>query len=104
MAVPFVQAIQIARAAGGLTSWAHPVPYHIDRYLETFIAAGLQGVEGLRPSLNSRDRNRFKKLARKHGLFLTGGSDFHGWAGEELGLYQLTTQQLGPFFDAIRAA
>lgn len=100
---PFVDAIRIARGFGGVTSWAHPPLPALRAYLPTFVAAGLQGVEGLRPMQSSSTRKAVRKLARKHGLFLTGGSDWHGWTDAELGLFSAQRSQLQGFLDALAA-
>ncbi len=101
---PMVDAIRLARACGGVTSWAHPSVHDAERHLATFVAAGLQGLEGPRPFLTSRDRSWFRRQARRHGLFLTGGSDWHGWHGDQVGLFHLETHQLTDFVDALLAA
>lgn len=102
---PFVTCIREARRCGGLTSWAHPPRAAVERYLPTFVEAGLQGLEGIRPRLKGRDRKFFKKVAKRHGLFLTGGSDWHGWRpSERLGLFQIQRTQIRPFLDALDAA
>ncbi len=74
----FVDAIARARDAGGLTSWAHPPLDDAKRLCGTFAAAGLQGLETARPGLGPQPRNALLRLACKHGLLATGGSDFHG--------------------------
>lgn len=99
--MPFVECIRVARSFGGLTSWAHPPRQAVDRYLETFVEAGLHGLEGLRPGLKRTDRNLYRKAARRHDLFLTGGSDWHGWRTQPLGLFRLRGQQLSAFLDAL---
>jgi hypothetical protein len=72
--------------------------------LRAFVAAGLQGIEGLRPCVDSRDRNFFRRMARRHGLFLTGGSDWHGWTDAGPGLFRLQASELRDFLDALLAA
>lgn len=99
-----VDAIRMARACGGITSWAHPSMADVEAYLPELVKAGLNGIEALRPALNSRDRARMRKLAGRHGIFLTGGSDWHGWTGERLGLFALSRQDIGDFVDALEAA
>ncbi|RME20709.1 MAG: hypothetical protein D6798_19840, partial [Deltaproteobacteria bacterium] len=76
--LPFLEAIDRARAAGGLTSWAHPPPEAAAALVGTFQAAGLQGLETARPGLGPVARNALLRLAHRHGLVATGGSDFHG--------------------------
>lgn len=104
VSLPFVDAIRIAREAGGVTSWAHPPVKALDAHLETFVAAGLQGLEGSRPLMKSSDRRKVKKLAKRHGLFLTGGSDWHGWVEGPLGLFHVDRQDLQGFLAALEAA
>lgn len=99
-----LDAIATARRFGGITSWAHPSIADAERHLPRLVAAGLQGIEGLRPHLNSRDRGRLRKLARRQGIFLTGGSDWHGWADERVGLFALTLDELGAFAEVLDAA
>ena len=100
----FVDAIGIAREHGGLTSWAHPNPNHAERHLETFAMAGLQGLEVLRPQMKKGQVNRLKNLAKKHKLFITGGSDWHGWNDPDLGQFSVEAQQIRGFLHALSAA
>jgi len=100
----FVDAIAIARAQGGLTSWAHPNPTQAERHLETFVEAGLQGLEVLRPQMKKSHTTRLKNLAKKHSLFITGGSDWHGWNDPDLGKFAVEAQQIRGFLQALTAA
>lgn len=101
--LPFTEAIALARSFGGVTSWAHPPRDAATRYLSTFVEAGLQGLEVLRPRINSADRKLLKKLAKRNGLFLTGGSDWHGWSGGEPGLFRVDAGQITGFVDTVAA-
>ena len=69
----------------------------VREYLDTFVAAGLQGLEAHRPRVSSADRRALKKLAKRNGLVLTGGSDWHGWNGHQLGLFHVTRYDLTDF-------
>ena len=103
--LPFVDAIRFARAQGGITSWAHPPAGSLDRCLPAFVAAGLHGLEALRPGVSSDQRSRYRSAARRHGLVLTGGSDWHGWTDErDLGLFRVEAREIAPFVDLLRAA
>jgi len=104
LSLPITKAIEVARAFGGITSWAHPRVASVKHHLSAFLDAGLQGIEGLRPMLTSRDRGFLRRTARRHGLFLTGGSDWHGWIDEDLGLFSLTGTEVGDFMDSLAAA
>jgi len=104
LSLPFTDAIRIARQTGGFTSWAHPPRPAVERHLEAFVAAGLQGLEGIRPMLNSRNRRFYRTTARRYGLYLTGGSDWHGWHDAAPGLFRVHAVEIGDFVDALRAA
>lgn len=102
---PFVEAIRTARAHGGVTSWAHPVVDHVRRYLPTFVAAGLQGLEVLRPRTRGSHRRALRRMARQHGLLITGGSDWHGWHDQgDLGLFSVRGHEIRAFLDALDQA
>jgi predicted metal-dependent phosphoesterase TrpH len=105
ISLSFVEAIRAARAAGGLTSWAHPSLMDAQTHAAAFVTAGLQGLEGVRPGLDRRTRNGLKTLADKHGLLLTGGSDWHGWGGDgELGTFAVTGERARDFVARLDAA
>ncbi|MDP2314148.1 MAG: hypothetical protein Q8P41_14695 [Pseudomonadota bacterium] len=99
--LPFVDAIRAARAAGGLTSWAHPSLVDAQAWTATFVAAGLQGLEGVRPHIDRRTRNGLKVLADQHGLLLTGGSDWHGWHESPLGTFAVTGERAREFIERL---
>jgi predicted metal-dependent phosphoesterase TrpH len=102
--VPFSECIRIARRFGGLVSWAHPPRQAIEAYLPALVQAGLHGLEGLRPGLRREDLRFYSATAKRHNLFLTGGSDWHGWAGAtSLGLFQVQPDQVRPFLQALAA-
>ncbi|HHO51527.1 MAG TPA: PHP domain-containing protein [Deltaproteobacteria bacterium] len=100
----FTEGIRLARSFGGITSWAHPPLPAVEAYLGTFAAAGLQGLEAIRPGMKSTDRRRLRRHARQHGLFLTGGSDWHGWSRHDLGLFQVQAHEIRGFVDVLSAA
>ena len=102
VAVPFTEAIAFSRQLGGITSWAHPPKDALEKYLGTFIKAGLQGIEILRPRISSRERYRLKQLAKRHDLFITGGSDWHGWQDPPLGTFNIRPSDVRPFLDALQ--
>ena len=105
LTLPFTEAIAAARRFGGLTSWAHPPIEAIDRYLPAFVAAGLQGVEALRPTVSGPHRRRLRAVARRNGLYLTGGSDWHGWGDpDDFGLFRVEAREIRDFVDALLAA
>lgn len=77
------QAVEIIKKAGGKAVLAHPLLYGLsDTELNDLIKDlknyGLDGIEAIY-SLHSPDEESYvKKLASKHNLLLSGGSDYHG--------------------------
>lgn len=100
-----VEALRVAHAYGGITSWAHPPISLLDETLPELVAHGLMGIEGLRPQLSSADRHKYKSAARRHGLLLTGGSDWHGWGDDgDLGLFRVEGREIAAFVERLNAA
>lgn len=98
VAVSFLEVLAAARAHGAFTSWAHPPVGLLERALPTFVAAGLQGLEGDRPELPAEDRRRIRRAAERFGLWTTAGSDWHGWTDDaDLGLFRVEAARLRPF-------
>jgi 3',5'-nucleoside bisphosphate phosphatase len=75
------EAIDVIHAAGGVAVWAHPF-WDLDDTsetlgtLETFIAAGLDGVECFYPSHTPEQTRALYDAA--NGRLTTGSADFHG--------------------------
>ncbi|MGI6307852.1 MAG: PHP domain-containing protein [Dethiobacteria bacterium] len=74
----FFQAIDLVRGAGGIPVLAHPGIYGEDRLIPGMVAEGLMGIEVFHPDHRSVDENNYLKIAQKHKLLVTGGSDYHG--------------------------
>ena len=104
MDLTFIEAIRVARKHGALTSWAHPPIDDARKHLSAFKEAGLHGIEVARPGLRASQRRSLRKLARKHGLFVTGGSDWHGWHPPALGTFSVEPQQVSGFLDTMSQA
>lgn len=76
-------AVAAIRQAGGIPIAAHPassgrgenVPEEI---LEAMIGAGLLAIEVDHREHGEAERTRLRQIARSHGLWTTGGSDYHG--------------------------
>jgi predicted metal-dependent phosphoesterase TrpH len=70
--------------AGGLAVLAHPpqLRYENDaqflRILRDLIHAGLDGIEAFHSDNDVRQTRLYMELAKRFGLGITGGSDFHG--------------------------
>jgi len=77
------EAVRLVRAAGGVPVLAHPGRTAGDALLEDLIAAGLEGIEAYYPTHGPELTRRWVEAAERHGLIVTGGSDFHGVAPDE---------------------
>ncbi|UIP59058.1 PHP domain-containing protein [Agromyces marinus] len=75
--------IRLIRAAGGVPVLAHPgtrgaeevIP---DSRLRRLVAGGLFGLEVDHPENTDAAKPRLREMARRHGLAITGSSDYHG--------------------------
>lgn len=90
------EAIQLVHASGGLPVLAHPYAYNrhgertaaldLKHWLPRLRESGLEGIEVYYPRYPRRANRQLLALAAKHGLLVTGGSDFHGgMLGHSLG-------------------
>ena len=78
-----VDGIKAIRSAGGLPVIAHPVFLRksydeMDKLLKELKEYGLAGIEAIYCENSKEDTGKFLRLAIKHELLVTGGSDFHG--------------------------
>lgn len=76
-------AVALIHEAGGLAVLAHPLLYHLGteelkKLLELLKGCGLNGLEAIYSMNEGRDERRMRELAAEYGLFVSGGSDFHG--------------------------
>jgi 3',5'-nucleoside bisphosphate phosphatase len=76
----FAESVDRIRKAGGIASLAHPVRVNGDvpALLPGLCAAGLNAIEAYHSDHGPADVALYLELARKYGLLVTGGSDFHG--------------------------
>ncbi|MCR4909648.1 MAG: PHP domain-containing protein [Lachnospiraceae bacterium] len=77
------EGIKLILSAGGIPVLAHPFQYAFGRErLERFVAelkeAGLIAIEAYYTTHSPSDTREILELAERYGLFISGGSDFHG--------------------------
>ena len=73
------EAVEIILRAGGLPVLAHPFTTKNTEALVTRLAQnGLAGIEAYSGKHTPEQVQRYHKLAEKHHLIVTGGSDYHG--------------------------
>lgn len=79
------EAVTAIVESGGAPVIAHPLSLYkswgkIDDTLQEIFERGVVGLEAYHPGATLHDCRRLEELARKHGFFVTAGSDFHGEA------------------------
>lgn len=72
------EAVHIIRRAGGVPVLAHPGWLGDDARVDALVGEGLEGIEAYYPDHTLEMVQRYLALARRHGLLVTGGTDFHG--------------------------
>ena len=80
-AMPADRLIKIIRDAGGIPVLAHPKTgkyKFLEEDIKDFSRMGIQGIEALATRFSLEDKNFYRGLAQKFGLFIMIGSDYHG--------------------------
>lgn len=78
------EAIRFINKAGGVAVLAHPFtlnrlqPKDFDAVMGELKEQGLDGIEVHYPEHSEGQKKRYRYVAQKYGLLITGGSDFHG--------------------------
>ena len=100
--VPYI--IDIIHKAGGLAVMAHPKLVSSDEYVVEMLAYDFDGMEVYHTKHNDDDVKRYKALATKHNLFITGGSDYHGIPGkapDQFGDYLVSAENVSEFISLL---
>ncbi|MCR5124616.1 MAG: PHP domain-containing protein [Treponema sp.] len=76
-------AIEAIKTSGGIPVMAHPKSIYvslnkIEPILEDVRNRGVMGIEAYHPCVRINEGARLEEIARKLGMFVTAGSDFHG--------------------------
>ncbi len=77
------QAIRLILSVGGIPVLAHPLLYgmgkaRLDALVAKLKEAGLMALEAIYSTYTAGEEREMRALAKKHGLCISGGSDFHG--------------------------
>jgi hypothetical protein len=78
------EALHFINEAKGVGVLAHPNTLGMNGYSELeklilrLVEEGLQGIEVYYPEHSAADVAQYKTLAERHGLLVTGGTDYHG--------------------------
>jgi 3',5'-nucleoside bisphosphate phosphatase len=63
--------------AGGVASLAHPGLLHRDQWIAEFASAGLDAIEAYHTNHDEGATGRYRSIAHRLGLGVSGGSDYH---------------------------
>ena len=76
----FAEAVARILKAGGIASLAHPVRVKGDvaAMMPELCDAGLNAIEAYHSDHGAEETELYLGLAKRYGLMVTGGSDFHG--------------------------
>jgi 3',5'-nucleoside bisphosphate phosphatase len=104
------QAFDLVRQAGGLPVLAHPIQLRtendaqLERVVKDLVDLGLAGIEVMHSDHTPELVEKYTKLADRHGLLKTGGSDFHGQNKKDIELGVVNKQRVPrQFMDALLA-
>ena len=78
-----MEAVGLIKEAGGTAILAHPLLYHmstpvLQNMVNELKDAGLDGIEAIYCTYTVGEERDMKDFAKKNGLLISGGSDFHG--------------------------
>lgn len=76
----FAEGVERIRKAGGIASLAHPVRVKGDvpALMPELRDAGLNAIEAYHSDHDEKDTKLYLGLAKRYGMLVTGGSDYHG--------------------------
>jgi len=78
------ESIHFINEANGVAVLAHPNTLQLNGYSELenlilrLVKEGLRGIEAYYPEHSALEVAQYKTLAERHGLLVTGGTDYHG--------------------------
>jgi len=76
--------IRMVREAGGIAVLAHPkqlrakTKEEFESVLDELVDSGLGGIEAYSSCQNEGEARQYREAGERRGIFITGGSDFHG--------------------------
>jgi predicted metal-dependent phosphoesterase TrpH len=96
------QAIDVILASGGFPVLAHPGRLKDESIIDELIEHGLAGLEVFYPTHNASQTAIFRERASRHGLVMTGGSDFHDIRYNTRGVgMDIDDADIKPFLDLV---
>jgi len=78
------ETISLIHRTGGISIIAHPMLLHRDDIIIELIKKGLCGIEAFYHHQAKEINEYYQKMAKDYGLLVTGGSDCHGEAKDQI--------------------
>ena len=81
----------LIKHSGAYGSVAHPVKYKMtdEEYMKLFLRSlqlGIGGIEAIYSTNTEKDEEKFCKMAADLGMYITGGTDYHGFLKPDINL------------------
>ena len=73
--------IDLIKGAGGIPVLANPKEIEDETVVDRLIQQGIGGIEAFYPTYDRQDTQHYLDIAQKHGLLVSGGSDYRGFPG-----------------------
>ena len=95
-------AIEKIAEAGGFPVLAHPGRLKDRVLIDELAGHGLRGLEVFYPLHDAADTAEFRETAKKHGLVMTGGMDFHDIRYHTAGVgMEVDAADIAPFLELV---
>jgi predicted metal-dependent phosphoesterase TrpH len=75
---PNKDVFEIIKKSGGISSLAHPEKTISQTKIYDLVRNGLAGIEIIHPYITEYRTKSLRMRAKQYGLYVTGGSDYHG--------------------------
>ena len=96
------EAIDVILAAGGVPVLAHPGRLRDESIIGDLAERGLRGIEVFYPTHDANGVHHFRGIAKRYGLVMTGGSDFHDVRYNTRGVgMEVAEEDIQPFLDLL---
>ena len=97
-----LEAIEVVTQSGGIPVLAHPGRLKDEAILDDLAQRGLAGLEVFYPTHSIQQVAHYREKARRYGLVMTAGSDFHDerWNTRGVGV-DVDEADIRPFLDLV---
>ncbi|MBV9440603.1 MAG: PHP domain-containing protein [Candidatus Eremiobacteraeota bacterium] len=97
-----LEAIDVLHGSGAVAVLAHPGRLHDEGIVDELAEHGLRGLEVFYPTHGAEQTQRYREKARRLGLVMSAGSDFHDerWNTRGVGV-DVDEDDIRPFLDLV---